>query len=236
MSARRPRTRAEPGRDTPRDGPAAAPTPPAPRAPAAAPAQDAATPDTLAAELARLSACTLCAAHLPLGPRPIFQLDPRARLLITSQAPGTLAHESGTPFNDPSGERLRDWLGLGRDVFYDPSRVAILPTGLCYPGRLPKGGDAPPRPECAPAWHPRIVPLLGYVRLRLLVGGYAVRLVLGRDAALEPTVRHFARHLPRHFPLPHPSWRTRVWAARNPWFEAEVLPALKAEVARALAD
>jgi len=192
--------------------------------------------DAFAAALVGLRACTLCAADLPRGPRPIFQLDPRARLLITSQAPGTLAHESGTPFDDPSGERLRDWLGIGRDVFYDAARVAILPTGLCYPGRLPKGGDAPPRAECAPLWHPRIVPLLGNVRLRLLVGGYAVRLVLGRDVALEGAVSGFARHLPRHFPLPHPSWRTRVWAARNPWFEAEVLPALKREVARALAD
>jgi len=190
----------------------------------------------LAAALVGLRACMLCAADLPRGPRPIFQVDPRARLLITSQAPGTLAHESGTPFDDPSGERLREWLGIGRDVFYDAARVAILPTGLCYPGRLPKGGDAPPRAECAPLWHPRIVPLLGNVRLRLLVGGYAVRLVLGRDVALEGAVNGFARHLPRHFPLPHPSWRTRVWAARNPWFEAEVLPALKREVARALAD
>lgn len=208
-------------------GPARAESQPAPPGSAA---------DALAQETARLRACTLCAAHLPLGPRPVFQLDPRARLLITSQAPGTRAHASGTPFDDPSGERLRGWLGIGRDVFYDPSRVAILPAGLCYPGRLPKGGDAPPRPECAPEWHPRIVPLLANVRLRLLVGGYAVRLVLGRGAALETAVRGFARHLPRHFPLPHPSWRTRVWAARNPWFEAEVLPALTREVARALAD
>ena len=198
---------------------------------AAAPASAAA----LAAEVARLRACTLCAAHLPRGPKPVFQLDPRARLLITSQAPGTLAHDSGTPFNDPSGERLRDWLGIGRDLFYDPARVAILPTGLCYPGRLPQGGDAPPRPDCAPLWHPRLLPLLPDIRLRLLVGGYAVRLVLGRGTALEAAVRGFASHLPRHFPLPHPSWRTRVWAARNPWFEAEVLPALKREVARALA-
>jgi uracil-DNA glycosylase len=190
----------------------------------------------LAAEVARLRACSLCAAHLPLGPKPVFQLDARARLLITSQAPGTLAHASGRPFDDPSGERLRGWLGLGREVFYDASRVAILPAGLCYPGRLPKGGDAPPRPECAPEWHPRLVPLLRNVRLRLLVGGHAVRLVLGREAGLEASVRGFARHLPRHFPLPHPSWRTRAWAARNPWFEAEVLPALQREVARALSE
>jgi uracil-DNA glycosylase len=208
----------------------------APRAGVApAPASAAEDGAALSAELAALRACALCAAHLPLGPKPVFQLDPRARLLITSQAPGTLAHESGTPFNDPSGERLRDWLGIGREVFYDPARVAILPTGLCYPGRLPKGGDAPPRPECAPRWHPRLLPLLPSIRLRLLVGGYAVRLVLGRGTALEAAVRGYASHLPQHFPLPHPSWRTRAWAARNPWFEAEVLPALKREVARALA-
>jgi uracil-DNA glycosylase len=163
-------------------------------------------------------------------------------LPLKREHPGSIRYHPGdavligTPFDDPSGERLREWLGIGRDVFYDATRVAILPTGLCYPGRLPKGGDAPPRAECAPLWHPRIVPLLGNVRLRLLVGGYAVRLVLGRDGALEGAVNGFARHLPRHFPLPHPSWRTRVWAARNPWFEAEVLPALKREVARALAD
>lgn len=179
--------------------------------------------------------CTLCAAQLPRGPRPIFQLSATARLLITSQAPGTLAHESGIPFNDPSGERLRDWLGLDRGTFYDASRVAILPTGMCYPGRLPRGGDAPPRPECAPAWHPRVLPLLPGLRLRLLVGGYAVRLVLGRATKLEAAVRDHARFLPAHYPLPHPSWRTLVWAKRHPWFEAEVLPRLRTEVARALA-
>jgi len=182
-----------------------------------------------------IRACTLCAKDLPRGPRPIFQLGATARLLITSQAPGTLAHESGVPFNDPSGERLREWLGLDRAAFYDAARVAILPTGMCYPGRLPRGGDAPPRPECAPAWHGRVLPLLPEVRLRLLVGGHAVRLVLGRATRLEEAVRAYARFLPQHFPLPHPSWRTRVWAARHPWFEAEVLPRLRAEVARALA-
>ncbi len=189
----------------------------------------------LAAEVARLRACTACAG-LPLGPRPIFQLSPTARLLITSQAPGTKAHLSGTPFDDPSGERLRDWLGLDRARFYDASRIAILPTGLCYPGRLAKGGAAPPRPGCAPLWHPRIIPLLPDVRLRLLVGGYAVRLVLGRDTKLEEAVRGFSAHLPRHFPLPHPSWRTRVWEARNPWFAVEVLPALRRAVRRVLAE
>jgi len=187
----------------------------------------------LAAAVTRLAACTLCGG-LPLGPRPIFQLSATARLLITSQAPGTKAHASGTPFDDPSGDRLREWLGLDRAAFYDASRIAILPTGLCYPGRLAKGGDAPPRPECAPLWHPRILPLLPSVRLRLLVGGHAVRLVLGRGAALEDAVRGYAAHLPRHFPLPHPSWRTRVWEQRNPWFAAAVLPALRTAVARVL--
>lgn len=189
----------------------------------------------LAAEVAALRACTACAG-LPLGPRPIFQLSPTARLLITSQAPGTKAHLSGTPFDDPSGERLRDWLGLDRARFYDASRIAILPTGLCYPGRLPKGGDAPPRPGCAPLWHTRIIPLLPAVRLRLLVGGYAVRLVLGKDTKLEDAVRGYESHLPRHFPLPHPSWRTLVWERRNPWFAAEVLPALRRAVAAVLGE
>lgn len=189
----------------------------------------------LAAEVAALRACTACTG-LPLGPRPIFQLSPTARLLITSQAPGTKAHLSGTPFDDPSGERLRDWLGLDRARFYDASRIAILPTGLCYPGRLPKGGDAPPRLGCAPLWHPRIVPLLPHVRLRLLVGGYAVRLVLGKDTKLEDAVRGHAAHLPQHFPLPHPSWRTLVWEKRNPWFAQEVLPALRRAVGQVLRE
>ncbi|MDW8444600.1 MAG: uracil-DNA glycosylase family protein [Acetobacteraceae bacterium] len=186
--------------------------------------------------IAEIRACRLCAAHLPLGPRPVFQLDARARLLITSQAPGTKAHASGRPFDDPSGDRLRDWLGIDRATFYDPSLVAILPTGMCYPGRLPKGGDAPPRPECAPHWHPRVLPALPRVRLRLLVGGYAVRLVLGPSVALEEAVRRAESFLPRHFPLPHPSWRTRVWVKRNPWFETETIPRLRALVREILAQ
>lgn len=182
------------------------------------------------------SACTLCAPHLPLGPRPIHQLHARARILITSQAPGTKAHLSGIPFEDASGERLRDWLGLGRDIFYDPTKVAILPMGLCYPGRLPRGGDCPPRPECAPLWHPRVLPRFTDLRLRLLVGSYAVRFVLGAKVPLSQRVADYAQALPAHFPLPHPSWRTLVWAKRNPWFDTAVLPALRREVERALAD
>ncbi len=190
---------------------------------------------TLDQAAAAARACTLCAAQLPLGPRPILQVGAGAELLITSQAPGTKAHRSGVPFDDPSGERLRFWLGLDRAAFYDISRVAILPTGMCYPGRLPRGGDAPPRPECAANWHPVILPLLANVRLRLLVGGYAIRHVLGPRTALEGAVRnHAAFRAQNLFPLPHPSWRTIGWAQRNPWFEAEVLPALRAEVATLL--
>jgi len=183
--------------------------------------------------VAAIRACRAC-DDLPLGPRPVFQLSPTARLLITSQAPGTKAHASGKPFDDASGDRLREWLGLGREMFYS-ARIAILPAGLCYPGRLPNGGDAPPRPICAPLWQPRVLPMLPEVRLRLLVGSYAVRLVLGKQARLEDAVRGYAGHLPRHFPLPHPSWRTLAWEKRNPWFAVEVIPALRRAVARALA-
>ena len=207
---------------------AATPRPPAPHS---VPTPGAAQADTLEAAAAAARACTLCAPVLPLGPRPILQVGAGARLLITSQAPGTKAHLSGIPFEDASGVRLREWLGLDRASFYDTAKVAILPTGLCYPGRLPRGGDCPPRPECAPIWHPRILPLLREVRCRLLVGAYAQRLVLGPGPGLAERVRDFRRHLPTHFPLPHPSWRTLRWAAANPWFEAEVLPALR-EVVR----
>ena len=185
---------------------------------------------------AAASACTLCAPNLPLGPRPIHQLHARARILVTSQAPGTKAHLSGIPFEDASGERLRDWLGLEKARFYDPTQLAILPMGMCYPGRLPRGGDAPPRPECAPTWHPRFLPRFTNLRLRLLVGAHAIRHVLGPGPALSERVARYAETLPGHFPLPHPSWRTLVWAGKHPWFDQEVIPALRREVARALAD
>lgn len=178
-------------------------------------------------------ACRHCASQLPLGPRPILHVSPTARLLIASQAPGTKVHEKGLPFWDASGARLRDWLGLDRAQFYDTSLVAILPMGLCYPGRLPQGGDRPPRPECAPLWRDRILSLMPGIRLTLLIGTYAQNHVLG-PGAMTPRVRDFRHFLPRYFPLPHPSWRTGVWETRNPWFQDEVLPALKAEVTCAL--
>ena len=173
-------------------------------------------------------ACTLC-ADLPLGPRPVLRVSAAARLLIIGQAPGTKVHASGIPWDDPSGERLRGWLAMDRATFYDTARVAIVPMGLCYPGRLPAGGDAPPRPVCAPTWHPRLLPLMPDIALTLLVGSYAQAFVLGPGTVAD-RVAHYRDFLPRHFPLPHPSWRTMAWECRNPWFAAEVLPALRAAV------
>ena len=190
----------------------------------------AASLDRLAAEI---RACRVCAEYLPLGPRPVLRASVTARLLIVGQAPGTKVHATGIPWNDPSGDRLRQWLGMDRDAFYDENRIAIVPMGLCYPGRLPNGGDAPPRPECAPLWHAELLALMPEVRLTLLVGTYALAHVLGR-AAMTEVVRDFRTHLPRYFPLPHPSWRTVAWEKRNPWFGDEVLPALRREVARVL--
>lgn len=173
-------------------------------------------------------ACTVCAAHLPHPPRPVLRVGKTARLLIIGQAPGRRVHASGIPWNDPSGQRLRDWLGLAPEVFYDERRVAILPIGLCYPGTV-NGADLPPRKECAPLWHPRIVPALGQVRLTLLVGSYAQAFHLAdlRKPAMTETVRAFREYLPRFLPLPHPSWRNSGWLKRNAWFEAELVPELR---------
>jgi len=191
---------------------------------------------TMMEAAAAARACTLCAAHLPLGPRPIHQLHEEARIVVTSQAPGTKAHLSGIPFEDGSGLRLREWLGMEPARFYDPRLLAILPMGMCYPGRLPRGGDVPPRPECAPLWHPRILPRFRGVRLRLLVGAYAIRHVMGPGMTLSERVARYAEAPAGLFPLPHPSWRTLVWARKNPWFETDVIPALRRAVSAALAD
>jgi uracil-DNA glycosylase len=188
---------------------------------------------SLALLAAEIRACRVCADHLPLGPRPVFRASTSARLLIASQAPGTAVHETGLSFNDPSGDRLRDWLQMDRDTFYDESRVAIVPMGFCYPGRLPNGGDAPPRPECAPLWRDRLLAFMPEIRLTLLVGSYALHHVLGRGSMTEH-VREFRQHLPRFVALPHPSWRTTGWERRNPWFATEVLPALRSAVHAAL--
>lgn len=184
---------------------------------------------------AEVAACRLCAAQLPLGPRPIVQIGPGARVLIASQAPGRRAHLSGVPFDDRSGDVLRAWLGLDRATFYDPAQIAILPTGFCYPGPG-AGGDLPPRPECAPRWHGRVLAAMPDVRLTLLIGRHAHARHLGARAGptLTATVRAFEAYLPGIFPLPHPSPRNGPWLLANPWFARDVLPALRAEVRRAL--
>jgi uracil-DNA glycosylase len=182
--------------------------------------------------LAEIRACRLCAADLPLGPRPVLRASATARVMIVGQAPGTKVHETGVPFNDPSGDRLRDWLAVDRDTFYDHRRIAIVPMGFCYPGRLPRGGDRPPRPECAPAWHAKLRAQLPAIELTLLVGGYAQAWYLGdrRGATLTDTVRAWRDFLPDFLPTPHPSWRTLNWAKQNPWFEDAVIPELRRRV------
>ena len=185
----------------------------------------------------RVAACCLCAAHLPLEPRPLARLRASARLLIIGQAPGSRAHHSRLTWNDDSGDRLRLWMGVDRALFYDDRQIAIMPMGFCYPGRAPGGGDNPPRPECAPQWHAALRAHLPEVRLTLLVGGYAQRYYLdgltGRARTLAERVRDCRPALAAGFlPLPHPSWRTTAWRRRNPWFEAEVLPLLREQVRR----
>lgn len=193
------------------------------------------TPPTAFARVVReVRACTICADHLPLGPRPVVQLHPDARILIAGQAPGRKVHESGIPFDDPSGDRLRDWLGVDRDTFYDPRSVAILPMGFCYPG-TGRSGDLPPRPECAPAWRERLLGPLRRVQLTVVLGQYAQAYHLGDPrSTLTDRVRSWRTWWPTMVPLPHPSPRNNPWLRRNPWFEAELLPALRRRVAEAL--
>lgn len=196
----------------------------------------ASSPDeTLETVAAQIRACRVCAEHLPLGPRPVFQASATARVLVASQAPGTKVHETGIPFNDASGDRLRGWLGIDRDQFYDATRIAIVPMGFCYPGRYAKGGDLPPRPECAPLWRQRLLAQLPSIRLTLLVGSYAQINALGPGAMTE-RVRAYRDFLPLRFPLPHPSWRTTGWERQNPWFTQEALPALRQAVRTALSE
>ena len=176
-----------------------------------------------------IASCRVCAAHIE--PRPVATFSPTARLVIIGQAPGTAVHASGIPWDDPSGNRLREWTGLDAGTMYDPARVALVPMGFCYPGKA-SGGDKPPRGECAPLWHDRILSFLPPDRLTLLVGTYAQARYLPEAARWQMTerVRRFAEFLPRFFPLPHPSWRSTIWMRKNPWFEAEVVPVLRQEV------
>lgn len=192
---------------------------------------------------ARIRACRICrdapeGPPLPHEPRPVVVASPTARILIAGQAPGLRVHETGIPFNDRSGDRLRDWLGVTRSMFYDPSNFAIVPMGFCFPGYDAKGSDRPPRRECAPAWRSAIVEAMPQVDLVLSIGQYAQAWHLAglRKPALTETVADWRRIFeasdrPRHLPLPHPSWRNTGWLKRHPWFEAELLPALQQEIA-----
>ena len=179
--------------------------------------------------------CAACAAHLPHGVRPIVQAGEGARVVVIGQAPGARVHASGMPWDDASGARLRDWMGIDEATFYDPEQVALIPMGFCYPGRR-AGGDRPPRPECAPLWHARLFALLPHRRLTVLAGACAHAGYLGdrRGADMTERVRRFRDCLPDRFPLPHPAWRSGIWMRRNPWFEADALPAFRAAIREAM--
>ncbi|MBI1211098.1 MAG: uracil-DNA glycosylase family protein [Alphaproteobacteria bacterium] len=187
--------------------------------------------------LTEIRACRVCAAELPHEPRPVLQARPSARLVIVGQAPGTRVHASGTPFTDPSGDRLRSWLGIDSETFYDERRIAIIPMGFCFPGLDDKGGDLPPRRECAPLWREKLFSALKHVELTLLVGQYAQawHLKERRKSSLTETVQAWREYGPDFIPLPHPSWRNNAWVKKNPWFETELLPVLRKRVAAALA-
>ncbi len=189
----------------------------------------------LAGLLEEVRACRICAASLPHDPRPVVQVGQGARVLVIGQAPGSKVHASGRAWDDDSGDRLRAWTGLEPDAFYDPDRVAHMPSGLCYPGKG-SGGDLPPRPECAPHWHAALRAHLPEVRLTLLVGRYAQMLYLPRGFARNMTqaVAQWRAAPAGLVPLPHPSWRSRLWMGRNPWYETEFLPDLRARVRAAL--
>jgi uracil-DNA glycosylase len=198
--------------------------------------------DTLDRLLAEIRACRVCrdapqGAPLPHEPRPVLRAERGARICVCGQAPGTRVHQSGVPFSDPSGDRLREWMAVDRDTFYDASRIAIVPMGFCFPGLDGKGGDLPPRAECAPLWRSRVFAELPELRLILLIGQYAQGWHLGRERGrtLTETVHNWRAYTSRgdgtvSIPLPHPSWRNNAWLKKNPWFDAEVLPFLRAEV------
>ncbi|SDD04943.1 Uracil-DNA glycosylase [Algoriphagus faecimaris] len=172
--------------------------------------------------------CRICEPYLPLGPRPVIAVAAESKILIIGQAPGTRVHQTGIPWNDPSGDELRRWLQVDRDQFYNPSIFGIMPMGFCYPGKG-GSGDLPPRPECAVHWHSKLMAIMSKVELTLLIGAYAQSYYLGKmkKKNLTETVRSFDQYLPDFFPLVHPSPRNRIWMKRNPWFEDLVLPALR---------
>jgi uracil-DNA glycosylase len=184
--------------------------------------------------LAEIRRCRHCEPDLPLGANPVLRASATARLLIVGQAPGTRVHATGIPWNDPSGDRLRQWLQMDREQFYDEARIAIAPMGFCYPGRG-KSGDLPPPPACAPLWHPRLLQAMPDLELLLLVGSYAQNYYLGSSKeSMAERVRRWRDFGPRYLPLPHPSPRNTLWLRRNPWFEEEVVPELRERVSAVL--
>ncbi len=188
----------------------------------------------LTACLQRIAQCQQCASCLPHPPRPVVQASSQAKLLIIGQAPGRKVHHSGIPWHDASGVRLRQWMGIDEGIFYDPQQVAIVPMGLCYPGQA-TSGDKPPAKVCAPLWHPKLLPLLPNIQLTLLIGQYAQRYYLNdKPPTLTDTVQQWSRWLPQYFVLPHPSPRNQIWLKKNPWFDTDLLPHLKAQVQQVL--
>ena len=184
--------------------------------------------------LAEIRACRVCQSELPLGCNPVIQAASSAKILIIGQAPGLKVHQTSIPWNDLSGQRLRQWLQIDSDTFYNPYQVAIMPMGLCYPGKG-KSGDLPPRKECAPLWHHQILPLLSQIKLTLLIGQYAQNYYLsGKPKTLTETVRHWHKWAPHFLPLPHPSPRNTLWLRKNPWFEETMLPTIQTQVRKAL--
>lgn len=184
--------------------------------------------------LAEIRACRACAAELPHEPRPVVRVSAQTRLLICGQAPGRRVHESGLPFDDPSGDRLRDWMGVDRATFYDHPAIGVAAMAFCFPGTKPKGGDYPPPKRCAELWRRRLMATLPNVELTLLVGSYAQTWALGQRGSMTDTVRDWRAFLPDTVLLPHPSWRNTGWLRRNPWFEAEVVPYLRERVRQVL--
>lgn len=185
--------------------------------------------------LADIAECTVCSASLPLGPRPVVAASSTSKILVIGQAPGTKVHASGIPWDDASGNRLREWMDIDKELFYDSSKVAIVPMGFCYPGRG-KSGDLPPRPECAPLWHELLLNSMPEIELTLLIGTYAQQYYLKERAykTLTETVQNFNEFLPQYFPLPHPSPRNNIWLKKNSWFENDLLPEFKDKISRFL--